>query len=65
MFVFANQIVREHQVAVTGNSVNVEVIDGENPSRCATIIGVVFRTGIDFFILPDGKMVCGTDCAIK
>lgn len=24
-----------------------------------------FRAGIDFLILPDGRMVCGTDCAAK
>ena len=29
--------------------------------KCAHC-GVAFRTGIDFLILPDGKMVCGTDC---
>jgi|HubBroStandDraft_6_1064221.scaffolds.fasta_scaffold181161_2 hypothetical protein len=27
--------------------------------------GVAFRTGIDFLILPDGNMVCGTDCAAR
>jgi hypothetical protein len=32
--------------------------------RCAQC-QVVFRTGIDFLILPDGKTVCGVDCAAR
>ena len=24
-----------------------------------------FLAGIDFLILPDSKMICGTDCAVK
>jgi hypothetical protein len=29
--------------------------------KCANC-GVEFRTGIDFLILPNGKMVCGASC---
>ena len=29
--------------------------------KCAQC-DVLFRTGIDFLILPDGRMVCETDC---
>jgi hypothetical protein len=32
--------------------------------KCANC-HVEFRTGIDFLILPDGKMICGTECAAR
>ena len=58
------QPVLTHQDAALLESMGIDTpakVPGD--LRCSQC-GIVFRTGFDFLILPNGKMVCGVGCEI-